>query len=333
MILKALPIPWQPLYPSQKSGAPSLERGLWQGEEKAFLLQWFDGRVYFQLYEDDKTIWATLDSCAGSDALTCWQEALLNRRWGVCFENVTNIPFGQERFPSRLQFIYAPDGTGLVREWSSPDWIAFAPKETRAWAFFPELMLPIKNDGGPSHRCCQFAAKDARKELLFRHVSDEEIERLSWKSLTNQSEFERVINWLWNAALLDVESSRMFLSYASASLFNLPTHTHSYFTLSGMRWAGSDRLLEWLRAYFTIEGFHWHSIDWGKRRFRKLRAREPHLRAFFEPGGTHWRVPFQGRAQPSFHEQMEARLHLRDWLRDKVPDADIETLLASSTQT
>ena len=31
---------------------------------------------------------------------------------------------------------------------------------------------------------------------------------------------------------------------------------------------------------------------------------------------------------PTFHEQLEARLELRDWVRGKVPDSQIEEWLA-----
>lgn len=317
--------PWQPLYPSQRSGALRRESALWSGTPQQFQLQWHEDRVYFQLCGDDSTTWATLRSCTEADAISCFREALASRRYCVCFANQTKVRYGKETFFFNIQFLYAPDGTGLLREWSSRDWIAFAPKETRGWAFFPELTLPQRNDREISHRCCQYAARSVRDHILFRRVSDEEIECLSWKSATDEAEFLRVMRWLWNSQILVPEVDTK--SWADVSLTTSTWYSQSRLCWSRDDWQGNQNLKHWLQSYFAGEGFEWHPADWGKRRFRKLRAREPHLRVFLEPRGINWRFPFSKCTEPTFHEQLEARHQLRDWLRDKAPDSSTDEWL------
>jgi len=322
-----LKIPWKPLYPSQRSGTPTIERAFWQGEERRFIVQWHEDRAYSGLCDGESSVWATLEECAEDDAVACFEDALQSRRYGVCFSNNTKIRFGKEYFWWNLQFIYAPDGMGLLREWSSRDWIAFAPEETRMWALFPDVELPQKERGGESFKCCQYAAIDVRDDLLFRKVGEEEIERLSWRSSTNQADFERVVRLLWLSRLTTVQDkAKTWTSIYMGTNYTDSMRRNKLF-LSGMDWEGNEHFLKWLQSYFSSEGFGWMPTNWGKRRYRRLRAREPRLRAFFAPHGINWQVSFANQSQPSFHEQLEARLELREWLRDKVSAEQIENWL------
>lgn len=322
MSIQPINIPWQSLYPFQRSGMPSLQSADWNGQEHSFVVQWHEDRAYFQL-EGEPIIWATLDSCTESDALDCWREALNHRCWGVCFQRGIKIPNGSFYLSDRwlLQFIYAPNGVGFLREWSSPDWIYFSPQETRAWCLFPDLVLPREHDWKESRNCCQHAIQNVRDSLLYRTVSNEEIERLSWKSATNESEFLRVMGWLWNAGILRT----------GAYLHNYNAHLSSTFICFPEHWNGSTILLRWLGGYFVGEGFKWRQSNWGKRRFRKLMVREPHIRAFFEPCVVRWSFVSAQHPEPTFHEQLEARFQLRDWLQEKAPEADIEAWLTPQT--
>ena len=304
-------------------------RAMWRGEERRFEAKWHEDRVYFGLLDEKKTVWASLDSCEENEAVACFQEALESRRYGVCFSRQWDVY--RRNFGMRLQFIYAPDGTGLLREWSSRDWLFFAPQETRMWVLFPDLELPAESGQSaamsPSYGCCRAAIRCVEDELLMRRVSDEEIERLSFRSNSNREEFEQVARWLWSAGVLGAA----FQSWKQVSLFTFLMRPQTTFALRSPSWSGSPALLEWLQLFFASEGFEWRDTGWGTRRFRKLRAREPHLRAFFQPFGVWWKVSFERESQPTFHEQLEARLRLREWLREKAPEHNIESWLSPQT--
>ena len=254
-----VPIPWTPLFPSQTSGETSLELARWRGDWREFWVQWHEDRVYFQLVEGEPTVWASLETCAQNEAISCFENAVTERRYGACFLTHTKVHWGYEHFLLLLHFIYAPDGTGLLREWSSRDWIAFAPPETRFWALFPDLHLPTV--GAPESReCCQFAAKNVRDQILFRRVSEQEVERLKWRSHTNQSEFERVMRWAWNAGFLQPETDH----HRNYNFFNVSLHSgyrrsladstpclESYLFLSHLRWNANPTGWAWLGDYFS----------------------------------------------------------------------------------
>lgn len=204
-------------------------------------------------------MWATLEECTEDDTIACFEDALQSQRYGVCFNN--NCSVWRENFRMELQFIYAPDGTGILREWSSRDWIPFAPKQTRAWAMFPDLMLPTGDTPpNPSAGCCYAAAHCVENELLMRHVSDEEVHRLAFHSNSNPEEFERVMRLLWNYGLLRPDRDK-----PSAHSARVGTYAHElqgYFYLR-CDWTLNRSFIDWLRAYFTPQGFNWQTEDWG----------------------------------------------------------------------
>ena len=188
-------------------------------------------------------------------------------------------------------------------------------------------------------QACQIAARGVRDELLFRRVSDEEWRALSWRSQTTAAEFERIMLWLWQARLLRFSDQER--KWASVSLQCCLPETdqlartegdqtsplRSHLQLPDARGRANGELLDWLRTYFVGEGFEWRENDWGKRHFRNLRAREPRLRAFVELRSVYWEVRLSHQPEPSFHQQLEARLELRAWLRDQVSENQIDQWL------
>ncbi len=319
-----VPIPWAPLFPSQISGETSREMARWRGDWRDFWVQWHEDRVYFQLVEGEPTVWASLETCAQSEAISCFENAVLERRYGACFSAQTKVRYGKTQDCFSLHFIYAPDGTGILREWFSRDWIAFAPNQTRIWALWPDLHLPAVG-AFETRECCQLAAGSVRDEIRFRRIPDQDIAHLSWRSQRTEEEFARVMNWIWNAGLFDFGDRDRRWASVNLNCYSLDLKSSLY--LPRPKGPNNARLFDWLRAYFVGEGIEWRVTDWGQRKFRKLRAREPHLRAFFAPHSIAWNVPFGKRDEPSFHQQIEARLQLRDWLRDKATSTEIETFL------
>ena len=333
-----VPIPWAPLYPSQISGETSLELARWRGDWREFWVQWHEDRVYFQLTHGEPTVWASLETCAPDEAIACFEDAVCQRRYGACFIEWAEIHRSKNPHILDLQFIFALDGTGFLREWHSPDWITFAPKQTRGWIWFPELLDAELHS--PHHRdYCRYAANNVYDEILMRRVTEKEIERLSWRSRTNKNEFKRIMLLLWNAQLLRFPlQQRRFANVSLQSclpetrdLIEAPDSTtailRSHLSLPAPFSDANAQLLDWLQTYFVGEGFEWRTTDWGKRQYRKLRAREPHLRAFFEPNSIYWGVRFGDRSDPSFHQQLEARLQLRAWLLDRATPSQVETFL------
>ncbi len=323
-----LDLPWEPLYPSQRSGEISVERAFWRGQERRFAVQWHEDRAYFGLLSGARVVWATLDACEESEVVACFEEAVQNGRYGVCFGQHCKVY--RCNFEMCLQFIFAPDGTGLLREWSSRAWLAFAPEETRSWALFPDVVLPNEGGQGAASPECRAAIHCIENELLLRPISNEELERLSFRSGSNQAEFEQVARWLWDTALISPFQPTGFTAIA---LHTSAPHLRTTINFYGSRWSGSVGLMNWLHSHFATQGFEWRDTHWGKRRFRGLRRREPQLRAWCNPFSVRWDVLFSNADSPTAHQQLEARLHLRDWLRDKATPEQIETWLAPSSQT
>ena len=319
-----VPIPWTSLFPSQVSGETSLELVRWRGDWREFWVRWHEDRVYFQLVEGEPTVWASLKNCVPEQAVACFEDAVLERSYGACFRAQTKVRYGKTEDCFSLHFIYAPDGTGLLREWFSRDWIAFAPTQTRIWALWPDLHLP-QIGVYETRECCQFAANSVRDEIRFRRIPDQDIAQLSWRSPRTEDEFARVMNWIFDAGLFDFGARDR--RWASVNLNCCSPNLKSSLSLPHPKGPNNAQLFDWLRGYFVGEGIEWRETDWGKRKFRQLRLREPHLRAFFAPRSVAWRVRLAGRDAPSFHQQLEARLQLRDWLRDKATPEEIETFL------
>ena len=332
-----IPIPWTPLYPSQRAGTASRESAWWRANERDFIVQWFEDRVYFRLTDGEPTVWASLESCAQNEATTCFEEAVRTRRYGACFKSCVKLEGRRGDFVLLMHFIYAPDGTGWLREWSSREWIAFAPHQTRMWALFPDAELP-RRGVYEGRNCCQHAANSVTDEILFRSVSDDEIERLSWRCATTPEEFKRTMLWLWRAGLLRFSPEQR--KFASVSLNNcLPVYHPPDGDRQDKAWSSTlhlpkpcenanRELFDWLRGYFVGEGFEWLATGWGQRKFRKLRAQEPQVRAFFEPRPIYWGVRLSDQAEPSFHQQLEARLELRQWFQCKVSPEQADKWLA-----
>ena len=328
-----VPIPWAPLYSSQTSGESSLESVRWRGDWREFWVQWHEDRVYFQLVEGEPTVWSSLETCAQNQAITCFEGAVCERRYGACFLVDTKVRYGWSKEFYSLQFIYAPDGAGLLREWSSRDWITFAPYQTRIWALFPDLHLPNR-EADESRECCQYAANSVRDLIMFRRVGDEEIDALAWRTNITQAEFECVMRWIWRAGLFHFEENR----YRSVSLVSCSLGTRgngwarpnvpllqSVLHLPDPQGENAQKFQQWLRSYFVGEGLGWQATEWGQRRFRRLRAREPHLRAFFEARSIYWHVYFD--SDSTFHQQLEARLQLRAWLLQRATPDETERFL------
>ena len=208
----------------------------------------------------------------------------------------------------------------MLRERASRDWIAFAPRETRAWVWFPDLIIERKEQSELISDYGDHAAKSVMWELLCRTVSAEERARRASPSVTTQAEFERVMGWTWNAGLLRLTNPQV--SWATIEMTGGYVGHDDALRLRNLQWHGTRGLWDGLRDFFSAEGWQWEASNWGSKRRRKLRNRCPYLRAFIELGRVRWQIALTGRGETSFHQQLEARLQLRDWLHEKVPGAN-----------
>ena len=89
-----LPIPWTPLYPSQRSGEVSLQLAHWRGDWRECRVQWHEDRVYFRLANMDPKLWASLESCAEDEAIACFQDAVKSKCYGANSKPVCNCAIG-----------------------------------------------------------------------------------------------------------------------------------------------------------------------------------------------------------------------------------------------
>ena len=82
-------------------------------------------------------------------------------------------------------------------------------------------------------------------------------------------------------------------------------------------WSPPDRWKSVILRNFVLVGWEWESFE----------KRDQNLRNAWRIADRIKGCQIQLTLQPSQHQQLEARLYLRDWLRGKVPDAHIAKLL------
>jgi hypothetical protein len=321
-MIEPLKIPWKPIYPSLKSGEPSIQRAVWQGEEWQFLVQWHEDRTYFGSVNSRGNIFACLDPCREEEAVEFWRSALEKHRFGVC--RYDSLHF-RDCIEIQVFLILSSDGTGLARETWSHDWLSFVPKETRGWILYSS---PVSEDKNRLTGISLPFGFTTDEYLLIRRISDEEIQRLTFESGTNEQEFKEIMRCLWHLKLIQFVSTD---TSGSVTCRTSPRNLKGQVTLaSNLQWKGNPEFWTCLENYFQVKGLHWKRTHYGRRKLRRLRAREPQMRLFLEPRFIYWHCGFRSEDEPTFHQQLEARLELREWLRGKAPAEQIEAWLHSS---
>lgn len=316
---KNLPIWWrsaQPLPPA----LGNIARSPMARKESPVRVVWHEGRVYFALAFDNQThnVCTTIDECQEEDALNFWREALASSRYGLCRNGYYVF---RSCIELQLQIIQAPDGSGLMREWWNLGWTAFPPPRGNSLTSLVEPEEHWPHIFRRSPKC--------EEEFLLRSVSEEDSARFVYRTATNEREFQKVVPWLWTLGFLRLQQGRMG---AQVQCFSGRFPFRGCLELgAGVDWAGHTEFLLWLQRYFVVEGAQWKKTHYGRRKLRRLRAQEPRMRLFFGPHFSYWSCYFKRGDEPTFHQQLEARLDLRDWLRDKAPAEQIEAWLGSPT--
>lgn len=300
----------------------TLQEATWRGKTQQFRVAWHEKRVYFTLAFDrgryNHNSCATLDECEEQNAVECWKEALNSGRYGFCCDSHQTL---RDCIDFPFQVIQAPDGSGLMREWWNHRWTPFAPP--RGSSLMP-LLEPVEQWPHILRR-----PPDCYEDLLLRRVSEEDSAQFSYRTSTNKREFQQVSSWLWVLRFIRIQQGHQH-GWVRCRSEVFPFR--GQFEVShGLDWIGHPNLLLWLQSYFVVEGAQWKKSHYGRRKLRRLRSQEPRLRLFFEPHFANWICYFESGEEPSFHEQLEARLELRDWLLDKAPREQIESWLGSSS--
>ncbi len=300
-------------------------------KQERFLVQHHFDRVYFRRVDEER-IYSTLETCEASQTFPHFETALETGNYGWSYDSCLCYPAkrGTESHgPAlNLHFIIHTDGTGLVREWSSRHWISFGPSATRLLAFFPDLLYPAKEDHIPIWR--QPVLRSVRDQLLYRVVAPEELEGLQARWLRgSDEEWQQVATWLWSSGLLHAKDSHS--RYAGLYCSCWPGVPYDLKT-PHLNWIGTPQLREFLRQSFVFRGLDWQAdVEWRRRKHRRLFAQQPRIRCRWSQSVATRGVSFLKSETPSFHEQLEARLELRDWLLDKAPREQIESWLGSSS--
>lgn len=312
-----LELRWSRGFANEKTGETTLHSAWWKGEYLAFHVCWQGGRVYFALAEGRSDVCATLDECREEDAIQCWEAAMENERFGVCLYASLTL---RHCLAFHCHVIAAANGDGLIREWWSSEWFSFSDFDVNSSNAFSGQRPAWP---GIPHRYRGF--EDVCEKILQRSVSDAETQLFPFSAKATKQDFDRAVNYLWAMGAIrfqqDKNSGQVYCS----------THHSPYqgtITLgSTLEWNAHPELRSWLQEYFFVSGAQWKKTHYGRRKLRELRAQQPRLRLFFEPHFIRWICSFERDQAPSFHEQLEARLELREWLRDKVSAEQIENWL------
>jgi len=312
-----LELRWSRGFANEKTGETTLHSAWWKGEYLAFHVCWQGGRVYFALAEGRSDICATLDECREEDAIKCWEAAMKDERFGVCLYVSLTL---RHCLYLHCHVITAPNGDGLIREWWSSQWFPFSDSDVNSPNAF-SFQAPTWP--GIPHRYRGF--ENACESILQRPVSEAEMQLFPFYAKATEKDFEKVVVCLWKMGAIRFQKGGIYGNVYCSTRYRpyQGTITVEY----NLEWDAHPNFRNWLEEYFSISGAQWKKTHYGRRKLRHLRAQQPRLRLFFEPHFIEWICSFERDQAPSFHEQLEARLELREWLRDKVSAEQIENWL------
>ena len=296
----------------------SLEIG---GRERMFMLKVKQNALWFREAERGPEwtfgLFAPLEN--SSEAAKRWARDEFTVEW---FESALRagdfgravVRDGFEFYEGSFVFLFGPDGRALAREFWDERGVEFTWKTAAGFEleeFLDRPLAPFEQlarglDEDPA-LCDAISAREVPAELR-QNVP------LQWLC-GSQKELETLArnlaflwwNWTQTSAIFHYASEGEHGGAALIGVWEGTTFTHRDRLAPQIR-----RLSDLFLDYHTPVGFEWEFQD------------AQGGRNSWEPGGIAIRVRVE---PPSAHEKLEAALFLREWLRGKVAEAEIEELL------
>lgn len=324
-----------------------------EGELRRFEIKWREGRAFFRLAgSDDPRVWASWD-CAGENHIFPSIEAGEIGRYFVVergfstetvkakFESTTREQRGTYDLfgPTCLAVVVSDARLGRAQEWCGGPWFDFA---------LPPRAPILSDAHKPSiwHRGWNAAGlrgglANLAGELAFRPFEPDAVADDGELTFSNGS-LEQ-LRRLYQAAYLifardALEQQPWLRNYMSIAHFIRAE------TAQNRAWPHNDYVVSaplldaFIRHNLPVGG-QWkrmHELEsvvapvsvWDRLRGRAVPSRPiistRRLDFRFHPHNA--RLDFETSLDPSMHEQLEARLFLRDWMRDHLPPAELARL-------
>ena len=309
------------------------------GRPRNFLLKMRDGVIYFREPSRGQAyaIPELFDEKLATDRIgliSAWQRAIAAGNYGAFVARREYF----EKLPVRGQFlmILKSDGSGWMREWFDDEWFLLPESEkassTNVWdekaleSFVDERLRAVK------------------VKLLSRAINPTVRENNLPRWIGGSGE---------QFAALTIAAVRLFGAYSPdyEQSVGVKMKSHSAFakgegTGFWLAWLGQRRtivapLWELLAREFTFVGVRWsEGGEQVEQQYKRTRI-EAIYKAGLERFGENWRgnwapqradftIQIPDLTQTTTHEKLESQLLLREWLRGKMPDEQIETLLQAA---
>ncbi len=302
---------------------------MWEGSERAFEVTFNYDRVYFRVKDEPKRVFAALEACSEDELESSFKSALSSGEFGFYFvaHNYRLFRLGPSRQAGphlQLRAICHRSGVGWIREWSSPDWLWFNPKSTRALIFAPDYLFP--HDGRKLPDWLYPVAHQKRDELYFRDVSNAEFNGLMARWVKgSDEEFLRVAPLLWKAGLLQAQEANDWTStYRGVKIVDYnPENQSSRLWFSYADYIGHPQLRELLSRRLYFCGYDWAPNPYWTRKYRSFFSKNPRSRARFEQHRAERFFSLANWETPSSHEQLEASLELRTYLEEIAEEENV----------
>ena len=304
-------LPWDFFASNNAATSPHIEALQISGAPREFELLKRGARVYFRLQDDASRVWATLDDSDDADLVRTFRRALGSGRIGRAFAHQRSGFNYEHGFYFSL--LMSARGEVQAREWCATRWFkmeADSPKlreylasNSKLGVFHPQWKPPFRE------------VLEENWELFYEQIfeeADRQLTQQRWFRGDAATLNRLVAPFIWQRCLPVPPHRMVRFTGRSENASGPPTSAPVPLTTRDDLLPKDLRNL--LADQFHIGGIawrehHWHGVD--KRKFWQLE------RATYFAKVT---------ANPSAHEQLEARLFLRDWMRETLSLAEFEKL-------
>lgn len=308
-------LPWE----HRGSGAPGVADAQTQleigGRARKFMLKMREGVIYFA--EPKRApVWAITRiferNLVDAELIATWQEEIERANYGRFILYQPNLP--GTTVNTTLAMIHRADYAGWAREWFAPNWHQtpvhrdkkildvwgnnFQNATRRAYSHVGETLVNRAMEPGE------------RRDIPLEWIAGDEAELQRIFALAVRVFVRRDLNHAQR-------SGPLRRSFVASS----PINPGGWFSQDWLSSFASDLqvspaflpLLRLMESHFVLVGLHWKKAchrpknPWGER-----------WRGRFETVAPEVKLSAQIESSLSAHDVLEARLELRDWLRDKV---------------
>lgn len=326
-----------------------------EGRARRFEVKSHEGYLYFRCADEgnDERVWSLLEPSPNEDIEEHFRREVKANRVARFFavERGFSTRTVSEKFRTELKARFHPsrlwllepttfavtlddEGNGFAQEWCGGEWFPFSlrARRTRRGAFPPSIWSRSWNVAGLKGALARLAG-----EFAFRPFSPDFLNNELGFACGSKAQLETlfhaaVIISLPHYANLAGKRRRMRFDWS----IDAASAQHPLFSSSGpYNSVFPDELLSLFLAHNVPTGGQWHPVN--RPWYEESEDHEPvktqwapdiptlRVDFSFHPHGMHFTADIP--IEPSAHEQLEARLTLRDFLEDKWPRERIAALL------